>query len=190
MAKDQGKELMDGMLHPVRMRIMIVLSGSEGMTPLQLAEQLDDVPQATLYRHIARMLKVGLLQVIDERPVRGTVEKVYALNRMTATRLGPDAIAHLSKEDHMHYFTAFTVTLLDEFSQYLNHTEKIDLAADGVGYGQNLLFMTDEDLVTFSRAMNEAVVGPYLKASSDPNCKKRIFSTILVPEVSGKDEKK
>jgi DNA-binding transcriptional ArsR family regulator len=189
MANDQGKELMDALLHPVRMRIMISLSDSEGMTPLQLAEQLDDVPQATLYRHISRMAKSGLIQVVDERPVRGTVEKVYAVNREAANRVGPDALAHLSKEDHLRYFTAFTMTLLDEFSHYLNQSEKIDLAVDGVGYGQTILHMSDQDLAAFSLAVNEAVK-PYLKPSNDPDCKKRIFSTILMPEVSGKDKRK
>lgn len=186
--QDQGKEILESMLHPVRMRIMLALSGSQGMTPLQIAEQLNDVPQATLYRQIARLAKAGLLTVVEERPVRGTTEKVYALNTTLATHLGPEAVAHLSKEDHLRYFTAFTVTLMDEFTRYLNRTPRIDYVADGVGYGQIVLYMSDAELANFGRAFNEAVK-PYLERGDAPDRKKRIFSTVMVPDVSGKEIK-
>ena len=185
MTKEQPKKILEVMLHPVRMQIMMALAGSHGMTSLQIAEKLSSVPQATLYRHISRLTKAGILLVIEERPVRGTVEKVYALNSSAQTRLGNDAFAGLSKDDHLHYFTAFAVTLIDEFSRYLHHTPVIDLAADGVGYQQIALFMSDEELAAFARAFNQALM-PFIQAQETPERRKRIFSTILMPEVSGK----
>ncbi|RPJ49095.1 MAG: ArsR family transcriptional regulator [Chloroflexi bacterium] len=173
------------MLHPVRMRILMALTGSQGMTPLQLAEALNDVPQATLYRHINRLAKSGLLVVVDERPVRGTLEKVYAVNSAVPTHLGNEAFTSLSKEDHLRYFTAFAISLIDEFSRYVNHSPKIDLAADGVGYHQLVLFMSDEELVAFAQAVNQALL-PFLQNQPAPERKKRLFSTIMMPEVSGK----
>jgi DNA-binding transcriptional ArsR family regulator len=189
MTKDKTKEILDNMLHPVRMRVLMALAGSPGMTPLQIVEQLSDVPQATLYRHINRLVKAGLLQVVDERPVRGTLEKVYALNRSSQAHLGSDDIAHLTKEDHLHYFTAFMISLLDHYSRYLSHCQTIDLAADGVGYTQVPVFMTDEELPRFSKAINQVLL-PYLQPSDEKSNglhrKKRILATIMMPEVSGK----
>jgi DNA-binding transcriptional ArsR family regulator len=188
MAKVTTKEILDTMLHPVRMRLLMMLAGSQGLTPLQIAGQLSDVPQATLYRHINRLAKAGLLQVIDERPVRGTLEKVYALNRLGHTHLGSEDITHLTKEDHLHYFTAFMISLLDQYSRYLNHRPKVDLAADGVGYGLVPVFMTDEELALFSIAINQ-VLQPYLEhpdaQGSGLSRKKRIFATIMMPEETG-----
>ncbi len=176
--------LLNELLHPVRMRILLAFAGSSGQTPLQLAERLNDVPQATLYRQIGRLAKAGILTVIEERPVRGTVEKVYALSPTANLHLDAESSASLSKEEHLRYFNAFTVTLMDEFARYLNHTPHPDLAADGVGYTQVLVEMSDEELITFSTAINQALM-PYLNGQENPQRKRRIFSTVLMPEISG-----
>ena len=49
-------ETRDLLLHPVRLRIVQALVGSP-MTPLHLKEQLGDVPQATLYRHLSQLFE-------------------------------------------------------------------------------------------------------------------------------------
>ena len=183
MAKNSTQQLLDDMLHPVRMRIMTALSGSQGLTPLLLAERLSDVPQATLYRQISRLVRSGLLAVLEERPVRGTVEKVYVLNRSAPAHIDPQDLAALSKEDHLRYFNAFTANLLDEFSRYLNHSPQIDLAADGVGYTQVVLLMSDAELADFARVINQALA-PFIAGEDAAGRKKRIFSTILIPDVS------
>ena len=169
------------MLHPVRMQIMLALAGSQGMTSLQIAERLTGVPQATLYRHINRLLKAGILLVVDQRPVRGTLEKVYTLNSAAETRLGNEAVSGLSKEDHLRFFTSFAVTLIDEFSRYLKQSETVDYAADGVGYHQLVLHMSDEELVEFSRALNQALL-PFIQAAESSERRKRILTTILMPD--------
>ncbi len=184
MKKDSAKQILDDMLHPVRMRVLMALAGSPGMTPLQIAEQLADVPQATLYRHINRLAKSGLLQVVDERPVRGTLEKVYALNQLSRTHLGQEDIEHLTKEEHLNYFSAFMVSLLDQFSRYLHHQPTVNLAADGVGFVQIPVFMTDEELVQFSQAINQVIL-PYLQPAEGIKQKKRILATIMMPDDSG-----
>ncbi len=188
MDRNHTKELLDTMLHPVRMRVLMALAGSQGMTPLQMSEQLSDVPQATLYRHINRLAGAGLLRLVEERPVRGTLEKVYALDQAGQSHLDGEAMAQLTKEDHLRYFTAFAVSLLDQFSRYLSHHPAVDLAADGAGYTQVPLFMTDNELVEFSQAINQALL-PYLEpAGTQPGGqerKKRLFATIMMPVVSG-----
>jgi hypothetical protein len=133
-------------------------------------------------------MKADLLQVVDERPVRGTLEKVYALNRSKQTHLGNEDMTQLTKEDHLRYFTAFIITQLDQFSRYLSHQPVVDLAADCVGYAQVALYMSDAELAQFSQAIN-AVIIPYLDPSSargdGAERKKRFLSTILMPEVTG-----
>ena len=46
----------DIILHPVRMRILQNLA-TRNLTPLQLAEELVNVPQATLYRHLNKLVE-------------------------------------------------------------------------------------------------------------------------------------
>lgn len=175
------KSKVDLVLHPIRMRILMALSGSQ-KTSQQLAEDLRDVPQATLYRHINRLATAGILEVVEERQVRGTVEKVYTIETRT-TRLTAEDVANFSKDDHMRYFIAFVATLLDDFSRYIQHSEKIDLAADGVGYGKFSLELNDEEFSSLTAKMNEAFTH-YLKNQPGQGRRRMIFSSIIMPDVS------
>ena len=47
-------------------------------------DRLPDIPQATLYRHIAVLADAEVLEVADERRVRGAVERSYRLRRENA----------------------------------------------------------------------------------------------------------
>ena len=68
----------DLILHPVRLRILLALADNH-WSARQIAQVMPDVAQATLYRHINALAEGNILQIVEERPVRGTVEKVYAL---------------------------------------------------------------------------------------------------------------
>ena len=48
-------------LHPVRMKIIQALIGKE-MTVQELSQWTEDVPQATLYRHLNKLLDAGFIQ--------------------------------------------------------------------------------------------------------------------------------
>ena len=75
--------------HPTRLRIVLALYGRQ-LTTTQVAAILEDVPRASLYRHINRLLHGGVLQVVETHLVRGIEEKT-----LTATK----SELHLSKEE-------------------------------------------------------------------------------------------
>lgn len=168
----------DLLLHPLRMRIIMTIVGSQ-MTAQQLANTMPDIAQATLYRHLNKLAKGGILAVVEERPVRGTLEKVYALNQQGAF-LGAADIASFTKDDHMRYFTAFVAILLGEFSQYLESKEKPDLVANGVGYTKVALYLSDEEFMAMGKQMNEAII-PVMENTPAPGRKRRIFTNIVMP---------
>src|SRR5438477_12246920 len=107
----------DLILHPVRMRLIVTLARRQ-LTARQLSELLPDVPQATLYHHLGILTRAGLLRVVSERRVRGTIEKLYALADDSAI-LGQAELANASREDHLRYFTVFVASLLGDFARYL-----------------------------------------------------------------------
>ncbi|MEU7845340.1 helix-turn-helix domain-containing protein [Micromonospora sp. NPDC049114] len=164
-------------LHPVRIRILRAVAGTR-LTTQGLLELLPDVPQATMYRHLAILVKAGLVEVVDERRVRGTVERVYALPAHGAT-LDPAALATATPEDHARYFTAFMSSLLSEFSRYLTR-ERIDFTADGVGYQQLVLHLTDAELGEFAAGLT-ALVGPLLGNQPGGERIPRLLATVLLP---------
>jgi len=168
----------DLILHPLRMRIIMTIMGKH-MTAQQLANAMPDIAQATLYRHLNKLAKGGILAVVEEHPVRGTLEKVYALNEQKAF-LGAADIANFSKDDHMRYFTAFVAILLGEFSQYLDSKEKPDLVADGVGYTKVAIYLSDEEFMNMAKQLNQAL-GSTLQNQPAPGRKRRMFTNIVLP---------
>jgi DNA-binding transcriptional ArsR family regulator len=165
------------------MRILMALAGRQA-TAGGLAEALPDVPQATLYRHIRALTEGGVICVVEENPVRGAVEKVYALDENGAN-LQPDELAALSKEDHMRLFVGFVAGLLDEYSRYLESSEEVDLIANGVGYRKVVLQLSDEELESMAADLNQALA-PYLAHEPSPHRRPRTLSTTLMPDAPPK----
>lgn len=169
----------DLLLHPVRIQIIMALAGKP-LTPAQIAITVSDVAQTSLYRHINALVEGGILTIVEERPVRGTVEKVYALVE-GAARLNQDDIRAVSDEDHLRYFMVFLSSLLQDFSSYLEKHQNAETYGDEVVYTKVPLYLTNEQ----NRALTEqirALVTPYINALPDEDRKRYIFTLIGIPE--------
>src|SRR5687768_15745956 len=94
----------DLLLHPIRLRVLQALAGGRRLSPGELAVELDDVPTASLYRHIKTLADAGVLAVVEERPARGTPQRVYTLVE-GAGSISPTDLAQATTEDHLRYFT-------------------------------------------------------------------------------------
>jgi hypothetical protein len=57
------------------------------------------------------------------------------------------------------------------------------VAADGVGYHKFPLYLSDEELASLSAKVN-AAFAPYRNNQPGQDRRRRIFSTIIMPEVS------
>ncbi len=168
--------LADHILHPIRFRMLRVLN-QHTLTPRQLSEHLPDVPPATLYRHLRQLLKAGLVRVAGERPVRGTVEKLYTAGQRPL--INAEQTSQMSTEAHARAFAQFAMGLVQDFERYLAHGTP-DLTRDGVGYRQVVLHLSDEELVRLAEALQNAVV-PFVGLPPTPERRARAFSTILLP---------
>lgn len=168
----------DVLLHPLRMRIVQALLDGSVLTTAALRDVLPDVPAASLYRHIATLLDAGVLQIADERPVRGAVERSYRLHLPSAA-VTPDTARRMSPDEHRRAFTTFVTMLLADFDRYLAGPE-IDVAADGVAYSQAALWLTDDELAEMSREIAAAVTSRMTNGRA-PGRVKRLISTVLMP---------
>src|SRR5215467_10865211 len=100
----------DLLLHPVRLRIVQAFLGDRALTTSDLAAELADVPAASLYRHVARLVDAGVLAVVAERRVRGAVERTYVL-RVTAATIGLDEVSAMSADEHREMMRELTRVL-------------------------------------------------------------------------------
>lgn len=176
--EDKKETKADLVVHPIRLRIIRALAGGRRKTPLQLAELMSDVPQATLYRHLKKLADAGLLLVVEERPVRGAVEKVYALAEQGGIVTAED-LQQATPDDHMRYFMTFLTGLMSDFGRYLQR-EDIDLVRDGVGYRQVPLYLTDQEFQQLAMEMT-APVRRALQNEPTPERKRRLLTTIVMP---------
>lgn len=168
----------DLLVHPVRLRAIRALL-QQPMTAADLQQVLGDVPQATLYRHLAALEEGGMIEVVERRQARGGTERTFAVVD-GAGALGPEDVADATAEDHLRWFTTFVGTLLTDFAAYLDHSDA-DVVADRVSYRQVPLWLTDaeaDDLI----AQLRAVIVPAMELAPDGERRRRILTTMLVPD--------
>jgi DNA-binding transcriptional ArsR family regulator len=168
----------DLLLHPVRLRIVKAFLGDRALTTGQLAAELDDVPAGSLYRHVARLTKAGVLQVVAERRVRGAVERTYTL-RLIAAQVGPGEVATMTTEDHSRAFMAFVAGLLADFDRYLSSGAP-DLLRDGVSYGAAAMWLTDVEYADFLRDVR-VLLQPRLANAPAKRRRRRMLFSVLLP---------
>jgi hypothetical protein len=168
----------DLLLHPIRLRIVQTFLGDRALTTSQLRAELPDVPPASLYRHVARLVDGGVLSVVAERRVRGALERTYVL-RMSAARISPDQLATMSREDLRQAFLAFVAGLISDADRYLAR-DRVDPVRDGASYSMAGLWLDDAELLDFLRDLY-AVAQPRLANAPAPGRTRRIFATVLLP---------
>ena len=170
--------LSDLLLHPVRLRIVQAFLGRGELTTAALREHLSDVSPATLYRQVTTLLEAGILEVADERKIRGAVERTLVLHAPNAS-LGPDEAAAMTPEEHRRGFVTFVAGLIGDFDRYLA-SEDVDLARDRAGYRQYAVHLTDEELDEFIADLR-AVIVPRLEQEPSPDRTRRLLSQVLMP---------
>jgi DNA-binding transcriptional ArsR family regulator len=165
-------------LHPVRMKITQSLLNGKKLNVQQIAEILKDVPQATLYRHLNKLLEADVIEVVQENQIRGTVEKVYGLREQPIN--SPEDFLNFSKEQHLELFFTFTTQLLGLYENYLDRGE-VDLLKDGVSYRVANVQLTDEEYMELVREMGALIQNAMLNERT-PERKSRNIATIVIPE--------
>lgn len=168
----------DLILHPVRMRIMIELSG-RALTTSALAKRLHDVPQASLYRHIKILAQAGLLEAIGERPVNGAIERTYAVARQHG-RLAAQDLRGLSARDHLRYFNIFVANLAAEFARYIQSADLQRVLDDGLAYNSAVVYLTDDERLQFRREF-EAMAERMLDRQPKPGRRPYALASVVIP---------
>jgi DNA-binding transcriptional ArsR family regulator len=168
----------DLLLHPIRLRIVQAFLGERALTTSDLHDELSDIAPTTLYRHMTRLVAGGVLTVVAERRIRGTVERTYVL-RMSAASLGLDHIEAMNAEDHRQAFMAYIAGLLGDFDRYLARGD-INLLRDQVGYSLAAMWLDDAEFAELRRELAR-VLQPRLANPPAPGRTRRLYARVLLP---------
>jgi DNA-binding transcriptional ArsR family regulator len=164
-------------MHPVRLRIIEAFLGDRSLTTANLRAELPDVPPASLYRHLTRLIDAGVLDVVAERKVRGTLERTYVKHgRQNVSR---DELATMSREELRRAFLSYVAALLVDIDRFLARDED-DLHRGGGTFRVAAMWLTDQELneiaVEFVRLLQ-----PYLDRPAAPGRSRRVLRTIVLP---------
>jgi hypothetical protein len=167
----------DLLLHPVRLRIVQAFLGDRALTTSQLRDELSDIPPASVYRHVARLVDGQVLQVVAERRVRGAVERTYVL-RVAAASISPDEITAMSTDEHRQAFMTFIAGLMADVDRYLRRPDP-EPVRDKVGYRMAGMWLDDAECDALLQDLLR-VLGPRLANGPREGRRRRILTTVLL----------
>ncbi|MSS00315.1 helix-turn-helix domain-containing protein [Arthrobacter sp. BL-252-APC-1A] len=168
--------LAEVVLHPVRLRIIQQLGG-RNRTTAQLREALPDIPQATLYRHVAALLDAKVVAVVDERRSRGAIERTLALGDRMAS-IDQAELSAMSSAQLSAAFLTFLGDVTGDFDRFLSADSPE--ARELVGFARTPLYVNTEDLATIQAGLAELLT-PYLTERQDGQQRVNL-ATILLPD--------
>ncbi len=154
-----NEPLINCLRNPIQSKLLLSIHAQGDSTAKQLVELNKDIPQATLYRHLGKMTKDGILKIVKETPVRGAVEKVYSL-AIQLPKSEASELAKLSGEAYMSMFTEYIMGLMGEFREY-TAKDDIDITADGSGFSLTPIYATREELLEVGKKMSELLMPLY-----------------------------
>lgn len=171
-------KIMECVSSPIKCRLLIEILRSGETTAKSLAEKCADIPQTTLYRNLKRMTEDGVLQIVNETPIRGTVEKTYAV---TFDLKDANAIiGENSGKMYMQMFLQYILTFAEQFQAYCD-TPGIDIKNDKSGFSLSYLYLTDEELENTVAAISK-ILSPLQNNKPSPDRKLRTVGVIVSPE--------
>jgi len=169
----------DLLLHPVRLRIILAAAGRE-VTAQGLASELPDIPQATLYRNINTLVEAGILVVVDERRVRNTIEKTYALPNEDML-MNVEDLKDAQPEDYIRLFTQYLGLLLGYYVRYIQQGD-VDFARDKIVFHMFPIYLNEEENQRMAEAVNAALL-PFMKNEPSPERRRTILGLLSLPDV-------
>ncbi len=76
------KEIIKILTDPASNRLIQLIRTKGKMTIADILSESPDVPRATVYRKIEKMLNADVIEIIDSHKVRGQIENVYAIKNI------------------------------------------------------------------------------------------------------------
>ncbi len=171
-------KIMECVSNSIKCRLLLEILKSGEVTAKYLAEKCTDIPQTTLYRNLKRMTEDGVLKVVNETQIRGTVEKTYAATfdlNDTDTMLGEN-----SGKMYMQMFLQYILTFATQFQTYCD-TPDIDIENDKSGFSLSYVYLTDEELENTVAAIAK-ILTPLQSNKPVSGRKLRTIGVIISPE--------
>ncbi|MFJ7667193.1 helix-turn-helix domain-containing protein [Lysinibacillus sp. NPDC097195] len=171
------------LMHPVKMKITQALmrNKEKGLTPLEMVKIIQDVPQATLYRHIQMLLDAGVIKVIKEKKVRSVTEKYYVLNE-DAARLDSADWKTTKMEEKISFISYYQLSLLSQYQNYLSTLENNSNSEDCATFSLLELNIDEDEFENFQRELHDLMLKYYQRKNNNANVLRRTIAVTIIPD--------
>lgn len=156
-------------MNPVRQRIIQFMMVHNKGTVKEIKEELNDVPTASLYRHVKILAESGIIVVKEENRIRGTVESVYELS--------PNALSIDDNEGLA--LQASLMSMCTAFAKYFA-SGNADPKRDMLSLRGCTLMLTDDEFMDFFTEITEVAMKYFSKEPTE-GCKTRQVTLISSP---------
>ncbi len=166
------EKLLKVLTDPVSNRILQLIRVREKMTISDILSESPNVPRATVYRKIEKMLAVGAIEIVDAHKVRGQTEHVYAIKDMYIANPG-------TEEDSMKLITMSVMQILDQYDRYFQ-SGTADVNRDRLFLLNYAISLSDED---YSAMVHDIfkIVDKYQKKKASSDAKLRSLYLLSAP---------
>lgn len=163
-------------MHPVRMKILHELIKKDTVTNKEILDRCEGLPKSTLYKHINKLLREGIIEVVYEKTVENGFEKVYKI------KVNPiEKIEKIAQENDsqklINLFYNFTMTLLTDFFED-DSKENVDKTC--IGIRSYPIYLSDEEVLELMGEIRVSIL-KRLNNKATETRRLRKVSTILTP---------
>ncbi|MFW3609792.1 helix-turn-helix domain-containing protein [Staphylococcus caprae] len=158
---------------------LTLIDKDDGMSIKEIKEEIKDVPQATLYRHINSMYKEKLLKITKRKKIHSIEEKFYALNvEMNNSKIDDNLWGNSSKDYKVNFLSYLSIYVLNKYKSYLENSSQKDKSTISL----NKLNFDYETANNFQKDLNE-LLEKYYKVSNenDKNDNPYTISINIIP---------
>ncbi|MDI6021955.1 helix-turn-helix domain-containing protein [Leucobacter sp. UT-8R-CII-1-4] len=167
-------------LHPVRLRVIrALLRASDGLTTAQLHERMPEIAIATLYRQLAHLAELGVIEVAETQQIRGANEKSYRVSAALANPT-PEELRAATPDELLSVFSVFSTGLIQDFDNYV-HGDSVDLTEDRVSFAQADFWATTEEIDAFFNTFMQAIQ-PLLSNTPGEGRRQHSLATVFLPQ--------
>lgn len=177
-------KIMECITNPVKCKLLLEIYSRGVATAKHLSEALGDIPQATLYRNLRRMLGDGIIKVVEETQVRGTVEKTYAL-AFDLDESFETILAENSGALYMQVFTQYFLGFAKQFREYCK-SPNINIREDMSGFSLSHIYLSDEELTGLMKGLSDVI---HAAEKNKPKAGRKLRTLGLIvspPEIQNK----
>lgn len=166
------EKLLKVLTDPVSNRILQMIRVRKKMTISDILSENTNLPRATVYRKVEKMLDVGAIEIVDSHKVRGQTENVYAIKEMYITNPETD-------EDSLKLVTISLMQILDQYDRYFRNGN-VDVNRDKLFLLNYAIPLSDKD---FSAMMSDIfkIVDKYQKKKVSPDAKLKNLYLLSAP---------